>query len=302
MMSWLIIVLIAYFLMSIVALFDRYFLVGPIANPKTYTFYIGILGLIFCLFFILLGITFPLSNVVFLGLAAGGIRIIANLFLTTSITKSEISRVAPAVGAMQPIFSFLLFFLFLPQSRILDISQLAAFILLVFGSVLISTKKFDREFFNFENLKYPITASFLYSLTFFLTKNLFLKTNFLSGMFLILLGSGLAALGFLIFPQNREIILNQKMSGRISGLLLLGQTIGGLSLILQYYAVFLAKPGQVPLINALEGTRYVFLLFFVFLLGKWKPQLLKEETSREVLFPKILAILLIGGGLALLAL
>ena len=88
----------------------------------------------------------------------------------------------------------------------------------------------------------------------------------------------------------------------MSGLLLLGQTLGGLSLVLQYYAVFLVKPGQVPLINALEGTRYVFLLFFVFLLGKWKPQLLKEEISREVLLPKILAILLIGGGLALLAL
>jgi uncharacterized membrane protein YidH (DUF202 family) len=301
-MSWLIIVLIAYFLMSIVALFDRYFLVGPIANPKTYTFYIGIFGLIFCLFFIPFGVSFPAINIIFLGLIAGLIRMLANLFLTTSITKSEISRVAPAVGAMQPIFSFLLFFLFLPQSRILDISQLVAFVLLVFGSILISTKKFDREFFNFENLKYPITASFLYSLTFFLTKNLFLKTNFLSGLFLILLGSGLAALGFLIFPQNRKIILNQKMSGRISGLLLLGQALGGSSLILQYYAVFLAKPGQVPLINALEGTRYVFLLFFVFLLGKWRPQLLKEEISKEVILQKIIAILFIGGGLTLLVL
>lgn len=299
---WLLITILAYFFLAVVSLFDRYFLVGPMPSPKVYTFYVGTIGLLFCLFFIPFGASLPAINIVFLGLLAGLIRIIAILFLTISITKSEISRTVPVVGALQPIFSFLLFFLFFPQSRILNIFQLVAFILLVFGSVLISIKRFDKEFFNFKTLKYPITASFLYSLTFFLTKNLFLETNFLSGMFLILLGSGLTALAFLVFPKSREIIFNQKISGKISGLFMLGQIIGGTAIILQYYAVFLAKAGQIPLINALEGTRYVFLLFFVFLFGRWRPQILKEETSKEVILQKIIAILFIGGGLTLLAL
>jgi len=299
---WLLITILAYFFLAVVSLFDRYFLVGPMPSPKVYTFYVGTIGLLFCLFFIPFGTSLPAINIVFLGLLAGLIRIIAILFLTISITKSEISRTVPVVGALQPIFSFLLFFLFFPQSRILNIFQLVAFILLVFGSVLISIKRFDKEFFNFKTLKYPITASFLYSLTFFLTKNLFLETNFLSGMFLILLGSGLTALAFLVFPKSRKIIFNQKISGKISGLFMLGQIIGGTAIILQYYAVFLAKAGQIPLINALEGTRYVFLLFFVFLFGRWRPQILKEETSKEVILQKIIAILFIGGGLTLLAL
>jgi hypothetical protein len=208
----------------------------------------------------------------------------------------------PAIGALQPIFSFFLFFFFLPQSRILSIFQITAFILLILGSALISIKKFDKEFLNFQTLKYPIAASFLYSLTFFLTKNLFLETNFLSGIFLILFGSGLVSLVFFVFPKSREIIFNQKISGKISGLFILGQIIGGTAIILQYYAVFLAKAGQVPLINALEGTRYVFLLIFVFLLAGWKPQLLKEEVSKEAFLPKVLAVLLIIGGMALLVL
>jgi len=299
---WLLAAILAYFFLAVVSLFDRYFLVGPMQSPKVYTFYIGISCLLFCLFLIPFGISFPVINIVFLGLITGLIRMLANLFLTTSITKSEISRVVPAVGALQPIFSFFLFFLFLPQSRILNIIQVAAFLLLVFGSVLISVKKFDKEFFNFKTLKYPIAASFLYSLTFFLLKNLFLQTNFLNGIFLVLLGSGLASLGIFAFPKNRELIFNQKLYGKISVFFVLGQTIGGLALILQYYAVFLAKAGQVPLINALEGTRYVFLLFFVSLLSFWKPQLLKEEVSKNIMLQKIIAILFIGGGLALLAL
>jgi len=299
---WLLIAILAYFFLAVVSLFDRYFLVGPMPSPKVYTFNVGIFGFIFCLPFLLLGINLPAVNVVFLGLFTGALRMLAILFLFTSIKKGEISRVVPAVGGLQPIFSFLLFFIFLPQSRILNVFQIIAFVLLVLGSVLISVKKFDKEFFNFRILKYPITASFLYSLTFFLTKNLFLATSFFGGMFLILFGGGLGAISFLFLSKNREVILNQKMSGRISGLFILGQIIGGTAIILQYYAVFLAKAGQVPLINALEGTRYVFLLFFIFLLSGWKPQLLKEEVSREVFIPKILAVLLIVGGLALLAL
>jgi len=299
---WLVAAILAYFFLAIVSLFDRYFLVGPISNPKVYTFYIGVSGFLFCLLLIPFGISLPAVGIIFLGLIAGLTRMLGTLFLTISITKSEISRVVPAVGALQPIFSFFLFFLFLPQSRIISSFQLLAFILLVFGSVLISVKKFDKEFFSLQALKYPVIASLFYSLTFFLIKNLFMKTDFLSGIFLILLGNGIAALLFFLFPKDREIIFNQKLSRKISGFFILGQVLGGLALLLQYYAVFLAEPGQVPLVNALEGTRYVFLLFFVFLLAGWKPQLLKEEVSREAFLPKILAVLLIAGGMALLIL
>jgi drug/metabolite transporter (DMT)-like permease len=299
---WLIAAILAYFFLAIVSLFDRYFLVGPMASPKVYTFYIGISCLFFCFFLIPLGVSLPAIGIILLGLTAGLTRMLGTLFLTTSITKSEISRVIPAIGALQPVFSFFLFFLFLPQSRIVNILQIVAFALLVLGSTLISVKKFDKEFFSFQALKYPIVASFLFSLTFFLTKNLFLETTFLNGMFLILFGNGLFSLMLFVFPENRKIIFGQKLSKKISGFFILGQSLGGLALVLQYYAVFLAKPGQVPLINALEGMRYVFLLFFVFLLASWKPQLLKEEVSKEAFLPKVLAVLLIAGGMALLVL
>jgi drug/metabolite transporter (DMT)-like permease len=295
---WIIAAILAYFFLAIVSLFDRYFLVGPMSSPKVYTFYIGISCLLFSLFLIPFGISLPAISIIFLGLIAGLTRMIGTLFLTISITKSEISRVVPAVGALQPIFSFLLFFLFLPQSRILSILQIVAFILLVFGSALISVKKFDKEFFSFRALKYPIIASFLYSLTFFLIKILFQETNFLNGMFLILFGNGLASLVFFAFPKDREIIFSQKLSRKISGFFILGQTLGGLALLLQYYAVFLAK----PVVNALEGTRYVFLLFFVFILAGWKPQLLKEEVSKESFLPKVLAVSFIVAGMAFLVL
>ncbi len=300
-MSWLTITISAYLFLAIVSLFDRYFLVGSIPNPKVYTFNVGILWFFLCLFLIPFGINLPEINILILGLGAGLVRIFAVLLLSESIVRSEISRVVPAIGGFLPIFSFLLFLLYLPSQDILNLSHIIAFIFLVSGSVLISLKEISFKFFSLRNLKHPILASLLFAITYLLSKILFLEINFLNGGFLILLGGGLGAASFLLIPKIRKLIFSQRVTPKISRLFLLGQIFGGLGVISLYYAIFLAKPGQVPLINALEGTRYVFLLLFVFLLAKKFPQILKEEISKEILFQKIIAILLIGAGLTLLA-
>jgi uncharacterized membrane protein len=296
-MSWLAIIVLAYFIMAIISLFDRYFLVGPMADPRIYTFNAGFLWMIFSLPLLFLGLHFPSLFFIALGLSAGFVRFFALFFLSSSISKTEISRVVPIVGSLQPIFSFLLFF---PQSRSLALTQLLAFLLLVLGSILISLKKSEKRSFNFENLKYPLIASLLYACTFFLLKNAFLGIDFWSGVFLTLLGGGVASLLFLTVSGNRKAVFCQKRTGKTSGLFVFSQGLAGVAIFLQYYAVFLAKPGQVPLINALEGTRYVFLFFLVLLVSRWKPSVLKEENSRETLILKAAAIVIICLGLALL--
>jgi drug/metabolite transporter (DMT)-like permease len=299
-MTWLILTILAYFFLAIVVLFDRYFLVGKIPNPKVYTFNVGILWFLLCLLLIPFGITIPGISLMILGLGAGLVRILAILFLTESIIRGEVSRAVPTIGGLLPVFSFFLFFLYFPRSEILNLSQLLAFVLLVLGSVMISLKKFSLKIFTFENLKYPITSAFLFALNFFLMKILFLKIDFLTGFFLTLVGGGLGAIFFLIFSQTRESIFAQKVAPKISGFFILGQILGGLGVFSQFYAVSLVKPGQVPLINALEGIRYVFLLFFVFILSFWKPELLKEEMKGTILLQKIAAVLLISLGLLFL--
>ncbi len=301
-MLWLIVAISAYFFLAIVSLFDRYFLVGSIPNPKVYTFYVGILWFLLCLFLIPFGITLPELSLIILGLGAGLVRIFAILFLTRSIVISEVSRAVPAIGGFLPIFSFLLFLSISPPQEILNLFRITAFILLVSGSVLISLKETSLTPFSLKNLKYPILASFSFAVTYFFSKILFLETTFLNGGFLILLGGGLGAASFLILPKIRKLIFSQKFTQKMSGLFILGQIFGGVGVISLFYAIFLAKPVQVPLINALEGIRYAFLLLFVFVLAKKFPQLLKEEISKKVILQKIIAILLIGTGLMFLAL
>jgi len=299
-MTWLFVTILAYFFLAIVSLFDRYFLVGAIPDPMVYTFYIGTIGLPICLFLLPFGIILPVKSVIILGLTAGFIKILGNLFLMKSIVQSEVSRAVPAIGGLMPIFSFLLFFLYFPKNEILNLYQVLAFILSVSGSVLISLKKVPGRFFSLKNLKYPIIASIIFAVSFFLIKILFLRVNFLTGFFLVLLGGGVGTLCFFILPDFRKNLFIQRINKKISGIFLLSQALGGLGAVFQQYAFFLARPSQVPLINALEGVIYFFLFIFVLILSFWKPELLKEEMRGTTLFQKIIAIFLIGVGLAIL--
>lgn len=300
-MSWLLVTILAYFFLALVSLFDRYLLVGSITNPKVYTFYVGILWFFVCFFLIPFGINLPERHFIFLGVIAGLIRVFGIIFLAKSIVESEVSRVVPAIGGFLPIISFALFMLYFPQERIIDFYQFIAFFFLVFGSVLISFKKTSGEFLNFKYLKYPIIAALLYALSFLFIKILYLKVDFVTGLFLSLIGGGLGALSLFVFPDFKKELFSQKITQKISGLFLAGQIVGGLGVLFQQYAIFLAKTNQVPLINALEGTRYIFLLFFVFVLSSWKPELLKEEMKESTLIQKITAVLLVCIGLAILA-
>lgn len=300
-MSWLIVTILAYFFLAIVSLFDRYLLVGPIPSPYAYTFYVGILWFFISLVLIPFGLELGDFKILVLGLMTGLIRIFAILFLTKSIVESEISRVIPAIGGLLPIFTFLLFSIFLPQAESFTLFSLSAFFFLLLGSVSISLKEFSFEIFNFKILKYPTISALLFAINFFLTKLLYLKTNFITGFFWVLIGGGIGVLTFLIFFKTRKEILTQKPTPKVSGFFIFGQTVGGLGVLFQFYALFLAKPYQVPLINALEGVRYVFLLLFISILSIWRPQLLKEEVKGKILYQKIFAVLLIGIGLAILA-
>jgi drug/metabolite transporter (DMT)-like permease len=307
-MTWFLAAILAYFFLAIVSLFDRYFLVGPIPEPKVYAFWVGILSFLGAFLLIPFGIHLPAKNLILIGLIAGFIRIFATLFLYKGIRRGEVSRTVPAINGFLPIFTFLIFFLFLPSAESLNLFHIIAFVLLVGGSVLISLKKISFDFSDFslsarlKNLKYPAIGAFLFSLNFFLTKNIFLKTDFLSGLFPMLMGVGLGAASFFISPGFRKSFMVPKISFKLSGLIVLAQIFGALAVFLQFYSIFLGKPSQVPLINALEGTRDVFLLLFVFILSRWRPNLLKEKMAGAVGFQKTLSVLFIAGGLAILAL
>lgn len=299
-MLWLIIIILAYFLLAISALGDEYLLGGP-PNPKSYSFYVGTLGLLVIVLIPFVGFSIPDTPQIVLSLLAGTIFIFALFGFFTGLEYYEVSRIVPAVGALLPLFTFGLVFLFSGGKEILILREFFAFLLLILGSVFISLVTGKK--ISFKSLQISALTAFLFALSFVLAKYVYLAQPFWSGFISMRVGGFLAALCFLFSKQVRDEIFRRKSTfQRKTGTIFLGnQVVGASAFLLQNWAIALVPLSLLPFINALEGIKYVFLLSFTTLLSLKFPQILKEEISRKTIIQKIIAISLIIGGLVLLA-
>lgn len=305
-MTWLSVTILAYFILAIVFLVDKYLLVGPIPNPKIYAFYIGVLGIAVLLLIPFIDFYLPTLFETLLAFVSGASFILGISWFFKALRLFESSRVVPAVGGILPIFTFLLIFLFSGGKETFNFWEIFSFLLLICGSILITyerSKKFSLKSFNIS-----IVAAFFFALSFVFSKYIYMQHPFLTGLVWIRIGGVLTALTFLLSRELRSEIFKKELGlqKKTAAIFLSSQAAGGGANILQNWAVALAPLSYVAFINALQGIQYVFLLFFTIFLSLTQPSWakragLKEEISKETLIPKTIAILLIGGGLALLA-
>ncbi len=300
-MLWLVVAISAYFLFALVALGDKYLLAGP-PNPKSYSFYVGTLGILVLVLIPFVGFSIPETSQVLLGLLAGAVFIFALFGLYTALENFEVSKIVPAIGGLLPLFTFGLVYLFSGGEGILSSWKILAFILLLAGSVLIVFEK--GKSITSKSLRISVLTALLFAIAFILTKFVYLSQPFWSGFIWMRIGGFLAAICFIFTKEVKSEIFERKFTfqKKTGTIFLFNQGIGSGAFILQNWAIALVPLGFLAFINALEGTKYLFLLIFTILLALKFPKILKEEISRKILFQKILAILLIGGGLALLVL
>jgi hypothetical protein len=300
-MLWLLVTIAAYLILAIVSLVDKYLLVGPIPNPKVYTFYIGTLGILVLILIPFVGFSFPEFPQIVLSLLSGALFVCGVFWFYKALRLFEASRVIPAIGGILPIFTYLLIYIFSRGRESFKIWEFSALILLILGSVLITYEKAKK--ISLESLKISILSAFLLALSFVLAKYVYMAQPFWSGYILIRIGGFLMALTFLFTKEVRSELFKVKVSlpKKTAAIFLSNQAAGAGANILQNWGVFLAPLTYVAIINALQGLQYLFLLVFTLLLSLKFPQILKEEISKKIIFQKIIAILLIGGGLTLLA-
>ena len=308
-MFWIIAAIFSYFLFGATALIDRYLVRGPIPGPRVYVFYVGISS-IFVLFLIpFANFLIPSIKEICISFSAGAILILALYSAFWALRKFEASRIIPAVGGILPLFTLVLTYLFFGQQISWNLLDLFSFALLISGSILITYKP-SSPYMRKGKLTIPksfqisVVIALLFSLYFILSKMVYLEQLFWSGFIWIRLGAVLATLFFLFSKEVREEIFKKRASFKIktAKVFFLNQFLGAGGTILQSWAIALVPFGFLAFINALEGTRYIFLLILTILISSKFPQVIKEDISKKALFQKLAAIFLISLGLIIFAL
>ncbi len=294
--SYVIFALLAYLLLALHGIVDKFLLNKAIKSPIAYTFYAGTTTI-----FVVALAPFGLQMLNPVEMAAavmtGGSFLFATYFLYSAIQKSSVSRILPIQGGLVPLFTY--FFAHYLLGEVLTTNQTIAFILLTMGSVLMAFKDDDKGNWGFPAFSDAICAALLFALSLVLSKYVFDHSNLVTGLVWSRLGMFAIALCFLLVPAARRAILSApKEAGTQNAVLFYSvRGVGALAGFLQNYAI---SVGSVIIVNALQGFQFAFLLAMTTLLTAYYPHILTEAITRKILALKFAAILLITTGLVLL--
>lgn len=309
-MLWLFFTIAAYLLLAIPALIEKYLLAKTVASPQILTFYVGVLGMLGFLLVPWVGFSIPDVPQILLSMGAGAAFSVSLLIFFRGLRLFETSRLVPAIGALVPLFMFVFLFLVLREETLISFSKVFSFALLVGGTFLISREQ--GKHIHGKSFWYAFWSGLFFAISFVMTKFVYLSQPFWTGFLLIRVGSFLVSVFLLLVSREvRNEILGrgQKGSGvsfwempKTYAVFLVGQGAAALGEVMRNLAVFWVPLAMLPFIHALQGVQYVFLFFAVIVLSAAFPRILKEEMSKRSVFERVFAIVLISGGLALLAL
>lgn len=317
-MIWLVVTVVSYLINAGVYVADKFLLSKKIHSSITYAFYVGIWS-IFNFVLLFFAPWVPSFNDLLLDISAGILFLATLVFWYKALHQSEATRVVPIVGALVPIFSFSLSYVFLDEK--FNQEQIVAFAILIAGGMMISVKQTrlyvikhvqNRILSIMGNifgvakaelrptrrlLVNSVVAAFFFASYYVLMKHIYMNQPFIGSFVWSRFGTFIGVLFILMVPEWRKLIKeNRANTGTPKNLsfFLIVRFFAAMAFIMLNWAISL---GNVAMTNALQGAQYLFLIFIVVILSAKFPKIFKEELGRGVLIQKMIGVVLVSLGL-----
>lgn len=293
MASWILLVVAAQFLYAIAVIIDKYVVTTPtLPRPAVYAFYVSLLSLVGLVVVPFGDVTLPSSENALYALLSGATYIFGILLLFSSLSRAEASDVIPVVGAASAVVTFFMQLYFFEEP--LPAQFLLGFVLLVVGTMFISHYRFKWRGL----LMALFSGVFLGASTMFV-KLVFDDMTFASGFFWTRMANVLGGLALLLWPPIFYAVTQHERepAKRAGWLIILNKSISGGAFLLILFAI---KDGIVPIINAMQGLQFVFLLIFASGCSLWMPLCFSDGKGVEKMTQKIIATVFIIAGLVVL--
>jgi drug/metabolite transporter (DMT)-like permease len=301
-MSWLLLATIGQFINAIVAFLDKYIVSDEKALPKpfVYAFYSCLLtGFWIIIYYIpglhLLGIPTldnvhkPTIQVIGMSFLAAYTFFMALVSMYEALRKAEAVNVMPVIGAVSAIATMGMSYLFLEFT--LSNNFIWGVIVLSLGTLLVAQSIPKRN-----TVLLLVHSGVFFALHYITMKGLFMETNFDDGLFWSRIGLVLFALSLLMVPAYFDRITEQTKttSTKAGVLVLLTKILAGIAAFLLLKATHL---GDVTVVQALDGLKFVFILLITVLFSTFLPDsITKHEVRPKEVFRKVLYVAIITVG------
>ncbi|MEX0913298.1 MAG: hypothetical protein WDZ56_02075 [Candidatus Paceibacterota bacterium] len=308
-MSWIFLAAGAQLINAVVAMVDKYLVTDEkrIPRPFVYAFYTSLVTAFWLVIYPLgyipglsgLGIPsfsnikMPTLEVMALAFFSAYTFFIAIVSLYGTLKRADTSDVMPVVGAVSAIVTFGLSYLFLSAQH--SPNFIWGILLLATGTFMVSHLRFNTNI-----ALAAFHSGLFFALHYISMKGMFIATNFDDAFFWSRIALVLFALSWLLVPNYLELIKSQnKVTSKNTGLLIFGtKLLAGVAAFMILKATDL---GDVAVVQALDGLKFVFILLIGVLVGRWLPASAGEsDRSLLTLARKFIYVTVICVGFILL--
>lgn len=308
-MAWILLATLGQFLNAAVAIIDKYIVSDERALPKAsvYAFYSCLLtGFWFVVYFIgLLPGMAELGLPQFSNIEQPSIQVVAMSFLAAYTLFSALVsmydalrhatpvNVMPVIGSVSAIASMGMTYLLLDGT--LSPNFIFGIVLLSIGTLLVAQTLPHRD-----TVLQVVHSGIFFALHFITMKGLFEETSFDDGFWWSRVGLLLFTLSLLLIPSFVEKVSGQtKVTTKRTGLLVLfAKTLAGIAAFLLLKAT---DWGDVAVVQALDGLKFVFIFILTILLGAALPRsAVLHDTRPQVVMRQLLYVAVITVGFVLL--
>ncbi|MCA9362483.1 hypothetical protein KC906_03830 [Candidatus Kaiserbacteria bacterium] len=311
-MGWIFLATAGQFLNAIVAIFDKYIVSDEklLPRPFVYAFYSCLVTggwvVIFFLGWIpglselgvptLEHVQTPTIQVVGMSFLAAYTFFIALVSMYDALKRADASNVLPIIGSISALSSFGLSYLFLDAQ--LHDNFIIGVVLLAVGTMLVA-----QTLPRFDTVVQVFHSGLFFALHYITMKGLFLETSFDDGFFWSRVGFVISTLSLLLVPAYFDKVrtVSSHTTKRAGAVVLLAKVLAGIAAFMLLKATDLGGVNGVPVVQALGGLQYVFILLISILFGHWLPAAATDRDTRpQVFFRRLLYVIVILIGFVVL--
>ena len=291
--SGIFIAIVAHFLIGASLVWDK-ILLGETEKQSVvnYVFWLGAISIFGCIVGAF-GMKMPSVGLLLIALAAGICDLVATYFYYKALKSGEASQTLAIMGGFAPLATALIGIPLLHTQ--LKGMSIWGFALMVIGGFFM----FFSERINVRKiLPLVVMASGFFGISNVFQKMAFDALGFTTGFVFFSIGVFLCALTLLLRKKWRDEIFTSSKDTQPKSKIgyFSNRLVSGVGSFLVAFAISRAHP---DLVSAISGVRYATIFIGVYLLTKFRPQVLKEAFTGWTLTAKSIATALIIAGLAI---
>jgi uncharacterized membrane protein len=206
-----------------------------------------------------------------------------------ALKNSDAAVVMPIIGTVSALSTFGMSYIFLDAQ--LTQGHIFGIVFMSLGTLLVA-----KTLPEWSVILHVLHSGIFFALHYITMKGLFMETSFDDGFFWSRISFVIFALSLLMVPVYWEKIKEQtKNTTRKTGsVVLMTKVLAGVAAFLLLKATDL---GEVSVVQAMDGVRFVFILFITVVFAHWLPSSATDRDTRpHVFFRKLIYIVIITTG------